>query len=150
MKAILKNYRQAPRKVSLIAGLIRDKKVLEAEFLLNRLIKRGAEPILKLLKSAKANAKTNNKLSDNEIENLKIQIQVNKGVVLKRFMPRAQGSASPIHKHTSNVILELKGSFSTKEDKKAMIATNEKEIKVVKKVATKKVAKKVAKKITKK
>ena len=64
MKAYLKNYRQSPRKVSLITSLISGKKVKEAEVILSRLIKRGALPISKLLKSAIANSKINNKISD--------------------------------------------------------------------------------------
>ena len=148
MKAILKNYRQAPRKMGLIAGLIRGKKVGEAKNLLNKLIKRGALPMFKLLNSAISNAKINDKMTDFQIDNLTISIMVNKGVVLKRFTPRAQGSASPIHKHSSNIILSLvdKNSTNLKIEKSEK---NKKEVEV-KKVATKKVAKKIAKTISKK
>ncbi len=106
MKAILQNYRQAPRKTALISALIRGKSVREARIILSKLIKRGSLPMLKLLNSAAANAKENNKISD--VESLIISTFVNKGKVLKRWRPRAMGRAFPIHKHTSHIVIELK------------------------------------------
>lgn len=106
MKATLSNYRQAPRKTNLIAGLIRGKSVKEAQIILSRLIKRGANPILKLLNSAVANAKENNKVSN--VEDMLVSITSDKGKVLKRWRPRAMGRAFPIHKHTSHIVIELK------------------------------------------
>ncbi len=105
MKAILKNYRQSPRKVRLIAGLIRGKNVLEATTELSFLAKRASLPIKKLIDSAVANAKQNHSIAK---DNLFIKkIEVNKGIVLKRSMPRARGSASRINKRCSTVTLEL-------------------------------------------
>jgi large subunit ribosomal protein L22 len=106
MKATLQNYRQAPRKTALIAALIRGKSVKEARVILSHLIKRGAAPTLKLLESAVANAKENNKISN--VDNYIISSYVNKGKVLKRWMPRAMGRAFPIHKHTTHMVIELK------------------------------------------
>lgn len=106
MKAILSNYRQAPRKTSLIAGLIRGKSVKESQIILANLIKRGANPILKLLNSAVSNAKVNDKVSN--VEDLLVSITANKGKVLKRYQPRAMGRSFPIHKHTSHIVIELK------------------------------------------
>lgn len=102
MKAILSNYRQSPRKVRLVADLIRGKSVDEARLLLRTLTKRASYQIDKLLNSAVANA---NSVS---AEHLIIkEIQVNKGPVLKRFRPVAFGRAHPIHKHTSHIMLFL-------------------------------------------
>ncbi|MEI6352322.1 MAG: 50S ribosomal protein L22 [Candidatus Nomurabacteria bacterium] len=106
MKATLQNYRQAPRKTALIAGIIRGKTVKEARIILANLVKRGANPTLKLLNSAAANAKENNKISN--VDNYVITTYVNKGKVLKRWRPRAMGRAFPIHKHTTNMVIELK------------------------------------------
>lgn len=106
MKAILSNYRQAPRKTALISELIRGKSVKEARAILSKLIKRGAEPMSKLLESAVANAKVNNKISNTD--DLIVSTYVNKGKVLKRWRPRAMGRAFPIHKHTSHIVIELK------------------------------------------
>ena len=105
MKAILHNYRQAPRKVRLVTQLIKGKKVNDAVIELDFLAKRASLPIKKLLNSAVANAisKTDAKREDLYVSN----VMVDKGVVLKRSMPRARGSAFPIHKHTSNVVIEL-------------------------------------------
>lgn len=104
MKAFLKNYRQAPRKVRLAADLIKGKKVAEALIELDFLAKRAALPLKKLLVSAVANAKQ----SGREAENLFIkELRVDKGIVMKRMMPRAMGRASRINKRTSHVRLVL-------------------------------------------
>jgi large subunit ribosomal protein L22 len=101
MKASLPNYRQAPRKVRLIAELIKGKSAVQAQGILTHLIKRGALPIKKLLDSAVANAGV-------PAENLVVKVAtVDKGVVIKRWMPRAMGRAFPIHKHTSKIYIEL-------------------------------------------
>ncbi len=105
MKAILENYRQAPRKVRLVANLIKGKRVADAVIELDFLAKRAADPLKKLLNSAVANAVNNNKVDK---ESLYIQnVAVNKGITLKRMMPRARGMGFPIHKHTSQVIITL-------------------------------------------
>lgn len=104
MKALLKNYRQSPRKVRLIANAIKGKSVENARALLNLLAKRGSEPLLKLLNSAVANAKqTGADFKDLYVANM----TVDKGVVLKRFRPRAFGRAFPIRKKTSIVKVTL-------------------------------------------
>lgn len=113
MKATLTNYRQSPRKVRLVTDLIKGKKVEDAILELSFLSKRASEPLLKLLNSAIANAKQNNGLEKNLIVK---NIEVNKGIVLKRFMPRARGSASRINKRTSHVVLTL-GEAAAKADK---------------------------------
>ena len=104
MKAFLKNYRQSPRKVRLLAGLVRGKSVSEALTTLQFVDKRAAEPFAKVIKSAVANAKDQGK-SD---EKLFVKtVAVDKGTVLKRFMPRARGSASRINKRNSHISVEL-------------------------------------------
>ena len=104
MKAFLKNYRQAPRKVRLVAGLIRGKNVEEAVVLLNFLAKRARLPIKKLLLSAVANAAQ----MGIEKENLfSKELKVDKGIVMKRMMPAAMGTGHRINKRTSHVTLVL-------------------------------------------
>ncbi len=116
MKAILKNYRQSPRKVRLVADLIKGKRVSDALIELNALPKRASLPIKKLLDSAVANAKANDGI---EKDNLVVStVTVNKGIVLKRSMPRARGSASRINKRTSHVVLTLKEKEVVKKVKK--------------------------------
>src|SRR3989344_7090895 len=100
--AKLMNYRQAPRKVRLVADLIKGKSVPQALSILAMLPKRASGPLAKLLRSALSNAK------GASADSLFIEkITVNKGTVLKRFMPRARGSASPILKRNSHVALTL-------------------------------------------
>ena len=102
--AKLKNYRQAPRKVRLVADLIRGKRVEHALALLSTLPKRASEPMRKLLLSAVSNAKQKGA----EVNTLVIsEVQVGQGIVFKRFMPRARGRASAIRKKTSHVTLAL-------------------------------------------
>jgi large subunit ribosomal protein L22 len=110
MKASLNNYRQAPRKTRLVTDLIKGKTASQAQGILTHLIKKGALPIKKLLDSAVANAGVS---PDTLIVK---SARVDKGVVLKRWMPRAMGRAFPIHKHTSKVIIEL-APKATKEIK---------------------------------
>lgn len=104
MKAFLKNYRQSPRKVRLVAGLIKGKRVADALQHLNALPKRASGPMTKLLSSATANAKNTGINEDNLVV---LNVTVNKGIVLKRSMPRARGSASRINKRTSHIALTL-------------------------------------------
>lgn len=104
MKASLSNYRQSPRKVRLVTDAVKGKNVLDADVALSYMPKRAAEPIQKLIKSAASNAVN---LGANP-ENLVIKnIEVNKGFVLKRSMPRAMGVAKPINKRTSHVAVTL-------------------------------------------
>lgn len=116
VKASLRYLRMSPRKVRLVADLIRGKKVIEAENYLKVLKKRAKEPLLKLLKSAVANARHNFNLAP---ENLYIaQIRVDEGPALKRWMPRARGSASLIKKRSSHIFLVLKELNQTVKNKK--------------------------------
>ena len=104
MKAVLKNYRQSPRKVRLLADLVRGKKVKDALNALQFIDKRAAEPFAKVLRSAEANAKD---LGADTQKLIIKNVQVNKGTVIKRFMPRARGSASAIKKRNSHITVEL-------------------------------------------
>lgn len=104
MKATLKNYRQSPRKVRLIADLVRGKKVADALTTLQFVDKRAAGPFAKVIRSAAANATDKGANADT----LKItKVTVDKGPTYKRFIPRARGSASRINKRNSHITVEL-------------------------------------------
>lgn len=135
MKAFLKNYRQSPRKVRIVGDLLKGKRVADAFTQLNAMPKRASGPITKLLGSAVANAKQAGISEENLIVS---NVTVNKGIVLKRSMPRAQGSASRINKRTSHVVLTL----VEKEGENKVKATK-------KEKSEKKEAKPKAKKVTK-
>jgi large subunit ribosomal protein L22 len=115
MKAFLKNYRQSPRKVRLVAGLIKGKSVAEGIAELDFLAKRAGLPIKKLLMSAVANAKQ----TGIEMDNLFIkELRVDKGIVMKRMMPAAMGSGHRINKRTSHLnILLAEKVISVKKSK---------------------------------
>ncbi|PIP25095.1 MAG: 50S ribosomal protein L22 [Candidatus Nealsonbacteria bacterium CG23_combo_of_CG06-09_8_20_14_all_36_12] len=100
------NYlRIAPRKVRLVADLIRGKSIEEAQTILNFTTKKAAPVLSKLLKSAVANARNNFQLEE---INLYIQkITVNEGPKLKRWRARARGTAYPIQKKTSHITIIL-------------------------------------------
>jgi large subunit ribosomal protein L22 len=113
MKAILSNYTQSPRKVRLVSDLVKGKSVDEALTLLQFEIRRPADPLIKLIKSAVANAENKGeRASDLIIKN----ITVDKGLVVRRFMPRAFGRATPIRRRRAHVsvTLERKGVVNTK------------------------------------
>lgn len=105
MKALLRNYRQAPRKVRLVADAIRGKKVSEALTALTFMPKRAALAMHKLLSSAVANAEQK---GEKNPENLVVkEITVDKGITFKRFRARARGRAAPINKETSHINITL-------------------------------------------
>lgn len=95
----------APRKVRLVVDVVRGKSVDEAETILRFMKKEAARPVLKLLKSAIANAEHNDKL-DRSVLRVK-SIVADSGTTLKRWMPRAQGRATPIRKRTTHITLVL-------------------------------------------
>ena len=143
MKAFLKNYRQSPRKVRLVADLIKNKRIVDAFTELRSLAKRAAEPIEKLLASAVSNAKQAG-ISDKDLYVL--NVTVNEGIVMKRSMPRARGSASRINKRTSHIMLTLIEKPTEKDPKKvAKIVKEEKVVKVVKEKKSKPAKKSEAK-----
>ena len=104
-KAYLKYLRIAPRKVQIVADLIRGKDVNTAMAILMQTPKAASEPMIKLLKSAVANAENNNNM---DVEKLYVsQVFATPGPILKRVMPRAQGRAFRINKRTSHVTLAV-------------------------------------------
>jgi large subunit ribosomal protein L22 len=102
--AKLNFLRIAPRKTRSVADLIRGLPVDQAEAQLLVQRRRPAKAILKLLRSAVANAK-NNKLNADHL--FVSEIRVDGGPMLKRSLPRARGSASPIQKKMSHITLML-------------------------------------------
>lgn len=103
-KATLGNFRQAPRKMRMVANTVRGKKVTEALINLDFVAKKASLPIKNLIMSAVANAKN----LDIPVENLIIKtIKVDSGSILYRRRPAARGSAHPIRKRTSRIFIEL-------------------------------------------
>jgi large subunit ribosomal protein L22 len=104
-KAKLRFLRIAPRKVRLVADLIRGKQVEDALNILQFTNKRSSQPLAKLLKSAVANADQKPGVN---VDRLYVEtLMVDGGPLIKRFMPRAMGRATPILHRTSHVTLTL-------------------------------------------
>ena len=100
-----KYLRIAPRKVRLVAELIKGKKVGEAKAILQFTVKGATEPLQKALKSVLASAINNFQLEEGNLYVLKVV--VNEGPKLKRYRPRARGRAFPIQKKTSHITIVL-------------------------------------------
>lgn len=142
--AKLNHLRISPRKVRLVTDFIRGMDVKKAETQLKFLTKRVAEPILKLLNSAVANASHN---FDVEKDNLFIsEIQVNEGPTLKRWRARAMGRAAPIMKRTSHINLVLETKKEVKAKKKPAKKPEVVKLEEVKKIKEEPIEKKVEEK----
>jgi large subunit ribosomal protein L22 len=102
--AQLNDYRQAPRKVRVVAGLVRGKSVKDALVSLEFLPKRAADPISKLIRSAVANARSQNIETENLI--LK-ELRVDGGKILYRRRSASRGRAPAIRKRTSHILVVL-------------------------------------------
>lgn len=101
----VQNYRQSPRKVRLVADLVRGKKVKHALTVLEHINKRASDPIRGAIQSAVSNAEHNHKMSPDRL--YVKDIRIDEGVTLKRYMPRARGSSSPIKKRSSHIFIAL-------------------------------------------
>lgn len=105
-KAIARNLRVSPQKLNLVAGLIRGKKVATALADLEFSRKRIALDVKKCLESAIANAENNHNL---EVDDLIVaEAHVGKGLVMKRFSPRARGRASRIEKPFAQITIVVR------------------------------------------
>lgn len=105
-KAVAKYIRMSPRKARLVVDLIRGKNAKEALAILQLTPNKPAEPIYKALHSAMANAENNFEMKRDDL--YVAQAYVDQGPVLKRFRPRARGTASRIRKPTSHITIILK------------------------------------------
>ena len=105
--AKLRYLRITPRKVRVVADLIRGKKVDQALAQLAFVEKRAAEPVAKLLRSAVANAEVASK-NQVDVDQLRVKsLMVDQGPSLRRYMPRAMGRAFKILKKTSHIELVI-------------------------------------------
>jgi len=121
IKASLNNLRMAPRKVRLVANLIKGMSAPDACAQLTFLVKKPAPLILKLINSAVANAKHNFEIEENNLFVEKILVEG--GQTLKRWLPRAMGRATPIKKRTCSIKLVLKELSPTVKAKKKIKKT---------------------------
>src|SRR4051812_31048657 len=105
--AHLRNFRMAPRKISLVADLVRGKQVGAALNILRFTKRAAAKPVAKLIKSAVANASDLSK-GQVDVDTLVVKtISVDQGPTGRRYMPRAMGRATRINKKTSHIHVVL-------------------------------------------
>lgn len=122
-RSYTKGVNLAPRKVSLVASLVRNRTVADALVILDHTPKRAALPVAKAIESAKANAINNDGVDGKTLKVVTLSVTV--GGRLKRFKPASRGRALPFQKKTSNILVELSGELKPKK-KPAAAKTAEK------------------------
>ncbi|HOR23425.1 50S ribosomal protein L22 [Candidatus Saccharibacteria bacterium] len=107
VRAIAKSVKISPRKVGVVANLVRGRTVEDALVILNHTPRRGATAVAKTINSAKANAEHNHNYKPNTLK--LVEISVSPGPRLKRYKPAARGRAMPFIKRTSHIRVVVDG-----------------------------------------
>lgn len=119
VKAIAKGVRMSPRKVGVVAALVRGRTVADALTILEHTPRRAAKPVSKVVASAKANAEYNH---DYKGGTLRItEITVTPGTRYKRYRPAAHGRALPYQLKTSHITVVVDGDKREKKPAKAAV-----------------------------
>lgn len=127
VRAYAKGVEQAPRKVSIVASLVRGRTVEDALVILAHTPRRSATPLIKAIESARANAINNDGL-DSKTLVIKT-LSVTTGKRMRRFRPASRGRALPFEKKSSNILVEVEGVVKAKKVKAADKPAKEKETK---------------------
>lgn len=127
VRASAKGVRQSPRKVGLVASVVRGRSVADALTILEFTPKRAAKPVAKLIAAAKANAVNNHGLAEASL--VITQLQVTAGPRLKRYNPAAMGRALPYQKKSSHILVEVSGDVKAKKAAAKPAAAEKKETK---------------------
>lgn len=107
VRAIAKGVRMSPRKVGVVAALVRGRTVEDALVILDHTPRRSADAVREVIKSAQANAQHNHNLKPQTLRI--IEISVTAGTRLKRFRPAAHGRALPYQRKTSHIRVVVDG-----------------------------------------
>lgn len=107
VKAIAKGVRMSPRKVGVVASLVRGRTVADALTILEHVPRRAATPVLKTIKSARANADNNHNVKPDTLKI--VEISVTPGPRLKRYRPASHGRALPFQRRTSHIRVVVDG-----------------------------------------
>ena len=113
VRSYTKDVAQMPRKVSLVAGLVRGRTVADALVILNHTPKRAAKAVAKAIESAAANAANNHGLDSKSL--IVTTLSVTTGTRIKRFKPASRGRALPFQKKSSNILVEVAGTVKPKK-----------------------------------
>jgi large subunit ribosomal protein L22 len=123
VRANIKGVDQAPRKVSLVAALVRGRTVADAVVILDHTPKRAALAVKKAIQSAAANATNNHGL---DAKSLSISmLSVTAGPRIKRFKPASRGRALPFQKRSSHILVEVAGIEKAKKKPAEKLAKEE-------------------------
>ncbi|HTH72096.1 MAG TPA: 50S ribosomal protein L22 [Candidatus Pristimantibacillus sp.] len=115
--AVAKGVRMSPRKVGVVADLVRGRTVADALVILEHVPRRSALPVLKTVKSAQANADHNHNMKPDTLKI--VEISVSPGPRLKRFRPAAHGRALPFQRRTSHIRVVVDGEVRAPKKPKA-------------------------------
>ena len=107
VKSYAKGVDIAPRKVSIVASLVRNRSVADALVILEHVPRKSALPIKKAIASAQANAVNNHGLDTNSLRITTLSVTTGKR--MKRFKPHMRGMALPFQKITSNILVVVTG-----------------------------------------
>ncbi len=107
VKALANSVRMSPRKVGVVAGLVRGRTVEDALVILSHVPRRSAGPIIKVIESAKANADYNHGYMPDTLRI--IEISVTPAGSLKRFRPAARGRANPFERRSCHIRVIVDG-----------------------------------------
>jgi large subunit ribosomal protein L22 len=107
VQAVAKGVRMSPRKVGVVAALVRGRSVADALVILEHTPRRSADPVYKVVASAKANAEHNHNLKPDTLKI--VEISVSPGPRLKRYRPAARGRALPFQRRTSHIRVVVTG-----------------------------------------
>ncbi|QQG50402.1 MAG: 50S ribosomal protein L22 [Candidatus Saccharibacteria bacterium] len=113
VRSYAKGVDQTPRKVALVAGLVRGRSVADALVILEHVPKRAAMPVKKAIASAAANATNNHNLDGKTLEITTLSVTA--GPRLKRFKPASRGRALPFEKKSSHILVEVTGGEKPKK-----------------------------------
>lgn len=131
VKAYIKDINQAPRKVAIVASLVRGRTVADALVILSHVERRSALPIKKAIESAKANATHNHNLDANSL--IIDTISATIGKRLRRYRPASRGRALPYQKKSTNLLVIVSGKEKPKPKPAAKSKTTTKKVKTAKK-----------------
>lgn len=113
VRAYIKGIDQTPRKVGVVAALVRGRSVADAVVILDHTPRRSALAVKKAIQSAAANATNNHGLDGKTLQIA--TISVTSGPTINRFRPASRGRALPFKKRSSHILVEVSGAEKAKK-----------------------------------
>lgn len=125
VRAYAKGVQQAPRKINIVAGLVRGRSVADALVILEHTPRRAAKPLAKAIESARANAINNHGFDGKTL--VISTLSVTTADRMRRYKPTSHGRALPFEKISSNILVEVTGTLKPKKAAKpAEVKTDDK------------------------